>query len=84
MKNISQAKLRRVSVPLPRLDLQIAFAEKIYSIEAIVRHLDAAAAKAEAVTAALLRSCSIAPRTLAPPSNNRLRNEARFCALLRA
>jgi hypothetical protein len=53
MKNISQAKLRRVSVPLPRLDLQIAFAEKIYSIEAIVRHLDAAAAKAEAVTAAL-------------------------------
>ena len=53
MKNISQAKLVRVSVPLPPLARQIAFAEQVQCLEALARHLDAAAAKAEAMAAGL-------------------------------
>jgi type I restriction enzyme S subunit len=53
MKNISQAKLIRVQVMLPPLDLQSAFAEQVQRIEALARNLDAGAAKAEAMAAAL-------------------------------
>jgi len=53
MKNISQAKLVQVVVPLPPLALQTAFAEKVQRLESLARHLDAAAAKAEAMAAAL-------------------------------
>lgn len=53
MKNISQAKLVRVSVPLPPLTRQIAFAEQVQRIETLARHLAAAAAKADAMAAGL-------------------------------
>lgn len=53
MKNISQAKLSRVSVPIPPLPLQSAFAEQANRLDAVARALDAAAAKAKAMAAAL-------------------------------
>ncbi len=53
MKNISQAKLVRVPIPLPPLDIQSAFAEQASRLESFARHLDAAAAKAEAMAAGL-------------------------------
>ena len=53
MKNISQAKLRRVTVPLPSLPLQVSFAEQAHRIETTARALNAAAAKAEAMAVAL-------------------------------
>jgi type I restriction enzyme S subunit len=53
MKNISQAKLLRVSVPLPPLLRQKAFAEQVDRLEALERHLDSAAAKADAMVAGL-------------------------------
>ena len=53
MKNISQAKLVRVPIPLPPLAIQTAFAEQTQRIESLARQLDAAAAKAEAMAAAL-------------------------------
>ncbi len=53
MKNISQAKLVRVPIPLPPLAIQTAFAEQVQHLEALARHLDAAAAKAEAMAAGL-------------------------------
>jgi type I restriction enzyme, S subunit len=42
-----------VTVPLPPLPLQTAFAEQVERIEAVARALDAAAVKAEAMAAAL-------------------------------
>lgn len=53
MKNISQAKLSRVSVPLPPLPLQTAFAEQANRLDALARALDAAAGKADSMAAAL-------------------------------
>jgi type I restriction enzyme S subunit len=53
MKNISQAKLVRVPIPLPPLAIQTAFAEQTHRLESLARHLDAAAAKAEAMAAGL-------------------------------
>jgi type I restriction enzyme S subunit len=53
MKNISQGKLVRVSVPLPPLTLQTTFAEQVHRLESLARHLDAAANKAEAMAAGL-------------------------------
>jgi restriction endonuclease S subunit len=53
MKNISQAKLVRVPVPLPPLALQTAFAEQAQRLEALARDLDTAAAKAEVMAAGL-------------------------------
>lgn len=53
MKNISQAKLVQVPVPLPPLALQTAFAEQSDRVELLARHLDAAAAKAGAMAAGL-------------------------------
>ncbi len=57
MKNISQAKLVRVPIPLPPLPLQTVFAEQASRLESLARHLDAAAAKAEAMAAALSAEC---------------------------
>jgi type I restriction enzyme S subunit len=53
MKNISQAKLVRVPIPLPPLAIQTAFAEQSQRIGATACALDAAAAKAEAMAASL-------------------------------
>ncbi len=53
MKNISQAKLVRVPIPLPPLAIQTAFSEQTDRLESLARHLDAAAAKAEAMAAGL-------------------------------
>jgi type I restriction enzyme S subunit len=53
MKNISQAKLARVPIPLPPIPLQTAFAEQVQRFEALTRHLDAADAKAGAMAAGL-------------------------------
>jgi type I restriction enzyme S subunit len=53
MKNISQAKLLRVRIPLPPIELQRRFAQQADLIEALARSLDAVAAKAEAMGAAL-------------------------------
>ena len=46
-------RLREVVVPVPPLTLQNVFAVRATRIESLSRHLDAAAAKAEAVAAAL-------------------------------
>jgi type I restriction enzyme S subunit len=53
MKNISQAKLVEIIAPIPPLPLQTIFAEQALRINAIASALDAAAAKAEAMAAAL-------------------------------
>jgi type I restriction enzyme, S subunit len=53
MKNISQAKLLRVAVPLPPIAIQSAFAQQVRRLGALALHLDAAAAKAEAMAAGL-------------------------------
>ena len=53
MKNISQAKLVRVPIPLPPLPIQTAFAEQTHRLDSLARHLDAAAAKAETMAAGL-------------------------------
>jgi len=53
MKNISQAKLVRVPIPLPPLPIQTAFAEQTHRLDSLARHLDDAAAKAEAMAAGL-------------------------------
>ncbi|WP_271528906.1 restriction endonuclease subunit S [Bradyrhizobium sp. CCBAU 25338] len=53
MKNISQRKLASIEVPVPSLPLQRTFAEQAKSLEATARALDAAAAKAAAIAAAL-------------------------------
>lgn len=53
MKNISQAKLIRVRIPLPPLTQQTAFSEQARRIEALARTLDTAAAKGEAMAASL-------------------------------
>ena len=53
MKNISQAKLVAIEVPIPPLPLQKTFAEQARRIEAAARALDAAAAKAQALAAGL-------------------------------
>ena len=53
MKNISQAKLVRVDVPLPPLPVQTIFANQTHRVEVLARQLDAAATKAEAMAAAL-------------------------------
>jgi type I restriction enzyme, S subunit len=60
MKNISQAKLVRVPVPLPPIPLQTAFAEQVQRFEALARHLDAAAAKAGAMAAGLTAEVFVA------------------------
>jgi type I restriction enzyme S subunit len=53
MKNISQAKLSRVPIGIPPVALQTAFANQVQRIEGLARKLDAAAAKAEAMAAAV-------------------------------
>ncbi len=53
MKNISQAKLVRVPIPLPPLAIQAAFAEQAHRLESLARVLNAAAAKADVMAAGL-------------------------------
>ncbi|MBI5113207.1 MAG: hypothetical protein HZA68_14665 [Rhodovulum sp.] len=53
MPGISKGRLLKLEIPLPPLPLQTAFAEQVTRIESIARALDAAAAKAEAMAAAL-------------------------------
>ena len=51
--NINAKELRAFRVAAPPLDLQAAFADQTQRLEALARHLDAAAAKAEAMAAGL-------------------------------
>jgi type I restriction enzyme S subunit len=53
MPGISKGRLQKLRVPLPTMTLQGAFAEQVHRLEAIARHLDAAAVKAEAMAAGL-------------------------------
>ena len=48
---ISQSAIVRFSFPLPPPELQTAFAEQAHRLESLTHHLDAAAAKAEAMVA---------------------------------
>lgn len=50
---ISQGAIVRFTFPLPPRELQTAFAEQVQRLESLARHLDAAAAKAEAMAAGL-------------------------------
>lgn len=50
---ISQSGILRFSFPLPPRPLQISFGERVSRLETLARHLDAAAAKAEAMAAGL-------------------------------
>jgi type I restriction enzyme S subunit len=50
---ISQSGILRFSFPLPPRPLQISFGERVSRLESLARHLDAAAAKAEAMAAGL-------------------------------
>ncbi|MGI8839190.1 MAG: hypothetical protein ACR2F8_00130, partial [Caulobacteraceae bacterium] len=51
--SINQGDVTRIMVFAPPIPLQSAFAERIQRIDAVTRHLDAAAAKAEAMAAGL-------------------------------
>ncbi len=51
--NLSTEGLGKLPVIAPPLDLQTAFAERVHHIEAFARNLEAAAAKAQAMVAAL-------------------------------
>jgi len=53
LNTISTRNVKDVAILLPPLALQTAFAENVQRLEALARHLDAAAAKAEAMAAAL-------------------------------
>src|SRR5690606_26616531 len=54
MKNISQAKLKQLQLPVPPLDLQRKFTTKAEAIRAIANQQDAALDKAQASFDALL------------------------------
>jgi type I restriction enzyme S subunit len=51
--NINTKEVAIFTFPLPPLPLQTAFAEQVQRLESLARHLDAAAAKAEAMAAGL-------------------------------
>ena len=51
--NINSKELRAFRVAAPPIDLQVAFAEQVQRLEFLARHLDAAAAKTEAMAAGL-------------------------------
>lgn len=51
--SINQGDVAGIMVLAPRIALQSAFAERIQRIDALARHLDSAAAKAEAMAASL-------------------------------
>jgi type I restriction enzyme S subunit len=68
-KNINLQVLRGLAIPCPPRRLQTAFAEQVQRIEALARHLDAAAAKAEAMAAGLSAEVfDQAPRQIGRPS----------------
>ena len=54
MKNISQAKLKQILIPLAPIDLQLAFKEHARRISQIARSLEEASVKAEALASSLL------------------------------
>jgi hypothetical protein len=51
--NINTKEVAIFTFPLPPLPLQTAFAEQAHRLNSLARHLDAAAAKAEAMAAGL-------------------------------
>ena len=53
MPGISKGRLLKLTVPLPAVQLQLAFAEHVQSLEALAGKLDATAGKAEAMAAGL-------------------------------
>jgi type I restriction enzyme, S subunit len=53
LNTISTRNVKDVAFPLPPIALQTVFAEQVHRLEMLARHLDAAAAKAEAMAAAL-------------------------------
>ena len=53
MPGISKGRLLKLRVPFPPMELQVTFAEQVERLQALARHLDGAAAKAEALAAGL-------------------------------
>jgi type I restriction enzyme S subunit len=53
MPGISKGRLLKLKVPVPPMALQVTFGEQVERLETLARHLDAAAAKAEAMAAGL-------------------------------
>ncbi len=53
MPGISKGRLLKLRVPIPPMVLQVTFAERVERLQALGRHLDGAAAKAEAMAAGL-------------------------------
>jgi type I restriction enzyme S subunit len=53
LNTISTRNVKEVRIPLPPTSLQGVFAEQVQRIDSLARHLDAAAAKAEAMAAGL-------------------------------
>jgi type I restriction enzyme S subunit len=53
MPGISKGRLLKLRVPVPAMVLQVTFAERVERLQALGRHLDAAAAKAEAMATGL-------------------------------
>jgi type I restriction enzyme S subunit len=53
MPGISKGRLLKLRVPFPPMELQVTFAEQVERLQALGRHLDAAAAKAEAMATGL-------------------------------
>ncbi len=51
--NFGRDELSAVVICFPPMDTQTGFAAQVHRVEALARHLDAAAAKAEAMAAAL-------------------------------
>jgi type I restriction enzyme S subunit len=52
-QNLKTDQIRSWQVPIPPFAFQTVFTEKVQRLESLARHLDAAAAKAEAMAAAL-------------------------------
>lgn len=53
LNTISTRNVKEVGIPLPPRDLQAVFAEQVQRFEALARHLDAAAAKVDAIAAGI-------------------------------
>jgi type I restriction enzyme S subunit len=53
LNTISTRNVKTVQLPLPFLETQTAYVEEVERAEAVARNLDAAAAKADALTGAL-------------------------------
>lgn len=60
-KKLGTARLEAVQIPLPPLEAQQRFADKLVSVEAIQSQQSAATAKAQAAFDALLARCFVQP-----------------------